>query len=190
MSQSNYSYQQSKKDSLFRVAETYYPNIPQPLSADDKTNKFDSNLDVYGNTELGNDQLKKIGPYVTSYVSLLTPRFVEHLLIGDLCDQLYIWIKDICISFGWQLKYLDIKPEYLHWVMAVSINTYPAQFIKIVRRETSIKILDDFPRIKKKNTSNDFWAPWYFVSVGQAPYTRDVIHSLLKQIREQQGYNY
>jgi len=125
--------------------------------------------------------------YETSYVCLLVPRFEEHLIIGDLSDQLHIWMKDICISFGWRLKYLDDNPDYLHWIMSVSISSFPAQFMKMVRRETSKKIFADFPRYKQKNMSNEFWAPWYFVGVGEVPYSLSNIQLFIKQIRIEQG---
>ena len=143
----------------------------------------DQQEDIQSNLEF----LKQTDPYVTSYVCLLAPRFEEHLLIGDLSDQLHIWMKNICISFGWQLKFIEIKPKYIHWIMAVSITTYPTQFMKIVCQESSIKIFDDFPKFQQKNMSNEFWAPWYFVGVGKAPYSQDSIQSFIRQIRMEQG---
>ena len=71
--------------------------------------------------------------------------------------------------------------------MAVSITTYPTQFMKRVCKETSKRIFEDFPRFKDLNMSDEFWAPWYFVNVGQAPYSKDSIQSFIKQIRIQQG---
>jgi len=130
---------------------------------------------------------ENIEPYVTSFVCLLAPRFEEHLIIGDLSNQLDIWMRDICISFGWQLKFIDIKPEYLHWIITVSITTYPTQFINVIRRETSKLIFDDFPRFKQRNLSNEFWAPWYFVGVGDVPYSKNTIQSFIQQIRIEQG---
>lgn len=126
-------------------------------------------------------------PYTTTYVCLLAPKFEEHLIKGDLSEQVFSLMKDISISFGWQLKLIDIKPQYLHWVMTVRITTYPAHFIKVIRRETSRAIFENFPRIKDKNLSNDFWAPWYFVSVGETPFPQSAIQTFLKQIRVQQG---
>ena len=35
--------------------------------------------------------------------------------------------------------------------------------------------------------SNEFWAPWYFVGVGQAPYSQNTIQSFIRQIRMEQG---
>jgi REP element-mobilizing transposase RayT len=130
---------------------------------------------------------ENIDPYKTSFVCLLVPRFEEHTLTGDLSDQLVFWMKDICISFGWQLKFIDLKPGYLHWIMTVSITSFPTQFMKIVRRETSQKIFEDFPKFKRKNVSNEFWAPWYFVGVGEAPYSPSAIRNFIEQIRIEQG---
>jgi REP element-mobilizing transposase RayT len=131
--------------------------------------------------------LANIDPYITSFVCLLVPRFEEHLLVGDLSDQIPHWMIDVCISFGWKLKFIDIRPGYLHWIMAVSISTYPTKFMKIIRREISSKIFEDFPRFKQKNVSKDFWAPWYFVGIGEVPYSQRVIQTYIKQIRIEQG---
>jgi len=131
--------------------------------------------------------LENLEPYVTSYVCLLVPRFEEHLLVGDISDRLHNWMMDICISFGWQLKFIDNRCRYLHWIMTVSIATPPAHFMKIVRKESSKKIFEDFPRFKQKNLSNQFWAPWYFVGVGEVPYSQSTIQSYIEQIRLEQG---
>ena len=133
------------------------------------------------------ESLTQTDPYVTSYVCLLAPRFEEHLLVGDLSDQLHGWMNDICISFGWRLKFLDINPKYLHWIMAVSITEFPTRFMKTVRRESSKRIFEDFPRFSQKNMSNEFWAPWYFVGIGEVPYSQDSIQNFIRQIRIEQG---
>jgi len=146
-------------------------------------NNNDGQVDIQTNFEL----LGKTNPYVTSYVCLLAPRFEEHLLIGDLSDQLHIWMKDICISFGWQLHFKDIKPNYIHWIMSVNISTYPTQFMKTVCQESSKKIFDDFPRLDQKKLAREFWAPWYFIGVGNSPFSQNSIRSFIKQIRMGQG---
>ena len=159
-----------------------FVNVMQ-LPMSDKKPQQNGDLDEQRDPQ----SFRQLDPYVTSYVCLLVPRFEEHLLIGDLADLLPIWLKEICISFGWQLKFIDIKPNYLHWIMTVSITTFPTKFMKIVCRESSRKILDDFPKFKQKNMSDDFWAPWYLVGVGQAPYSQESIQSYIKQIRMEQG---
>ena len=176
-----------KQNIKIHMLETDLVNsMPFIMSAD--PNLSHKKVDEEGTIQVESDSLFHSDPYVTTYVCLLAPRFQEHLLTGDLSDQLYTWMKDICIAFGWNLGFIDIKPEYLHWVMSVSINTSQGQFVKKICKESSQKILENFPRIKRKNMSNEFWAPWYFVNVGQAPYSKDAIKSYLDQIRMQQGF--
>ena len=141
-----------------------------------------------GGVDSRTGSLTQNDPYVTTYVCMIAPRFEGHLLVGDLADQLHYWMKDLCISFGWQLKFIEINPNYMHWIMSVSITTYPNQFMKTVLRETSKKIFGDFPKFNHQNSSNEFWAPWYFVGVGESPYSKNSIQSFLNQIRMEQGY--
>jgi REP element-mobilizing transposase RayT len=128
------------------------------------------------------------GPYVTSFVCLLVPRFEEHTLVGDLSDSLHTWMRDICISFGWNLKFIEISPNYLHWIMTVKITSSPAEFMNIVRKTTSNKIFDEFPRFSEQNMSKKFWAPYYYVGVGNVPYSKPSIQSFIDQIRMEQGF--
>jgi REP element-mobilizing transposase RayT len=126
-------------------------------------------------------------PYLTSFVCLLIPRFEEHILIGDLVDNLHTWMKDTCISFGWNIRFIEISPNYLHWIMTVKLDSSPVEFMNIVRRTTSKKVFDEFPRFSKKNMSKRFWAPLYFVGVGNLPYSKSAIQSFIEQIRMEQG---
>ena len=128
------------------------------------------------------------GPYTTSFVCVLVPRFEEHKLIGDLSVILRTWMKEICISFGWNLKFIEISPNYLHWIKTVKITTSPVEFMNIVRGTTSKKIFDNFPRFSQQNVSNKFWAPYYYVGVGETPYSRSSIQLFIEQIRTEQGF--
>lgn len=168
------------------MQDTHFMNgMPPPLL--EEKNQQDIEVGQQDDARPNLESLIQTDAYVTSYVCLLVPRFEEHLLTGDLTDQLYIWMKDICISFGWQLKFIDINPKYIHWIMTVSLATYPTQFMKTVRKESSNRIFQEFPKFSHKNMSNDFWAPWYFVGVGDVPYSKNSIQSFLRQIRMEQG---
>lgn len=132
-------------------------------------------------------QIHSQNSYSLSYACVLVPRFNEHYLMGDIVDYLTEWMLDICISYGWQLKHISIEPAYLHWVMAVNITSYPTKFMKLIRKHTSEKILENFPRFRAKNVSSDFWAPWYYVGTGELPFSHKVIMGFLAQVRKQQG---
>lgn len=122
-----------------------------------------------------------------AYACLLIPRFSDHYLTGDVTEDLPKWIKEICISYGWRLKSLTIRPGYMQWVMSVPLTANPAHFIRLTRQVTSQKIFEDYPRFKRKNLSPDFWAPGFSVVPGNQPQSVEVIDSFIREIRTQQG---
>jgi REP element-mobilizing transposase RayT len=122
-----------------------------------------------------------------SYVCLLIPRFSDHFLVGDITEELVESMKQICISYGWRLDAIAVRPGYLQWVMIVPLNANPAQFMKIIRQHTSQKIFEDFPRFKKQNISGQFWAPGNFVVAGTQLQTPETINNFILQTRRHQG---
>lgn len=122
-----------------------------------------------------------------AYSCLMIPRFSDHYLTGDITRDLVTWVKEVCISYGWRLDAITIRPGYLQWVMTVPLTTNPARFMKIIRQQTSQKIFEDYPRFKRKNVSLDFWAPGFSVVNGNAPQSMESINSFILQIRRQQG---
>jgi len=126
-------------------------------------------------------------PYDLSYTCLLIPRFDAHYLMGDIADNLQIWMKQICISFGWHLEYISIKPDYLQWVLRVPPATSTAYFMRVVRQQTSLFIFEEFPRYKRENLSKDFWAPGYLIYFGSQPHPVGSIERYIRQTRQHQG---
>jgi len=122
-----------------------------------------------------------------NYACLLAPRFSHHYLTGDLADKLSEWMSQICIAFGWRLEHLAVRPEYLQWVANVTPNTSPGYLMRTMRIQTSQKIFDDFPSLKRENPSGDFWAPGYLIMGGLQPHPPQLIKEYLKQTRKRQG---
>jgi len=122
-----------------------------------------------------------------NYACLLAPRFSHHYLTGDLADKLSEWMFQICVAFGWRLEYLAVRPEYLQWVANVTPNTSPGYLMRTMRQQTSQKIFEDFPSLKRENPSGDFWAPGYLIMGGLQPHPPQLIKEYLKQTRKRQG---
>jgi REP element-mobilizing transposase RayT/DNA-binding NarL/FixJ family response regulator len=127
------------------------------------------------------------GLYHLTYACLLVPRFSAHYLTGDLAERLSEWLPTICVAFGWRLEFLAVRPEYLQWVVNVQPNTSPGSLMRIMREQTSDKIFNDIPRLKKENPSGDFWAPGYLIMGGSQPHPPQLVRDYIKQARERQG---
>lgn len=132
------------------------------------------------------DAVSQISTQLT-YACLLIPRFSDHYLTGDITKDLEIWMKEVCISYGWRLDAITIRPGYIQWGMTVPLTANPAQFMKIIRRQTSQKIFEDYPRFSRKNVSVDFWAPGFSVVPGSRLQSAEDINNFILQIRRQQG---
>ncbi len=132
---------------------------------------------------------ESVAQYATqlSFACVLIPRFSDHFLVGDIVDSLRDWMKQACISYGWRLDAIGIRPGYLQWVMTVPLNANPAQFMRLIRRYTSEKIFEDFPRFRQKNVSGEFWAPGNFVVPGNRLQTPEQVNEFILQTRRQQG---
>lgn len=122
-----------------------------------------------------------------SFVCLLIPRFSDHYLVGDITESLVEWMKQVCISYGWRLEAISIRPGYLQWVMRVPLTANPAHFMRLIRRHLSEKVFEDFPRFKQKNLSGEFWAPGNYVISGTQLQTTEDINALILQTRRHQG---
>ena len=125
--------------------------------------------------------------YNLHYACLLVTRRADHLLTGDLKEELGNWMRDIAVAYGWRLEMLNIQPNYLQWVVSVPPSTSPATIMRIVRRETSDRILKEKPRFKE-NLANDFWAPGYLVMGGERPHPVDIIQGFIDQTRKHQDF--
>jgi len=128
-------------------------------------------------------------PYDLSYTCLLIPRFTTHYLIGDIVDDLPVRMKQICISFGWNLEFLSLKAEHMQWTLRVPPAVAPGYFMKLIREHTSKHIFENYVRFKKENSSNDFWAPGYLVILGSQPHPVEMIRRFTRLTRQQQGFS-
>jgi REP element-mobilizing transposase RayT len=122
-----------------------------------------------------------------SFACVLIPRFSDHYLVGDIVDSLTDWMKQACISYGWRLTMLSIRPGYMQWVMQVPLNANPARFMLVIRRHLSAKIFENFPRFAQKNISGEFWAPGNFVVPADQLQSPEQVNGFMLQTRRMQG---
>ncbi len=122
-----------------------------------------------------------------SFACLLIPRFSDHYLAGDIVECLKGWMRQACISYGWRLDAIAIRPGYVQWVMRVPMNSNPAQFMRLIRRYTSGQIFEDFPRFKQTNISGEFWAPGNLVIPGSQLHSTEQVNEFILQTRQYQG---
>lgn len=125
--------------------------------------------------------------YDLSYACLLIPRAESHLLTGKIPDFLQTTIQQICTFFGWRLDSIQVRPEYMQWVVSAPAATPPSKCIRTIREQTSKGLLDKYREFREKNPLQDFWAPGYLVLVGPVLHPPEVISEFIRLTRQQQA---
>jgi len=125
--------------------------------------------------------------YDMSYACLLIPRNPEHLLSGKTAEFIDKTIREICGTFGWTLTFVQVRPEYMQWVVNTTVGTPPSKCIHTIRDQTSKGLLDKFKELRDKTPYQDFWAPGYLVLVSKEPHPQNIIDEFIALTRQQQG---
>jgi DNA-binding response OmpR family regulator/REP element-mobilizing transposase RayT len=125
--------------------------------------------------------------YTLVYTCLLAPRFLGNQLVGDLAASLERWIPQYCISYGWRLILLTVRPDYLQWIVDIPPLVAPGMVVRLIRQETNKQITSEFPHLAESNPSGDFWAPGYMLMSSGKPIPPAAAHEFLCQTRKYQG---
>jgi REP element-mobilizing transposase RayT len=75
----------------------------------------------------------------------------------------------------------------LQWVVNVAATGSPGDLLRIIRKQSSERIFEDFPQRKKENPSGDFWAPGYLIMGGSQPHPSQLVEDYIKRTRKRQG---
>jgi REP element-mobilizing transposase RayT len=135
--------------------------------------------------------MKPVSPALIhlAYTFILIPRFPDHVLTGDLAGQLSQWIPHLCLAYGWELESIAIHPDYLQWAVQTAPSVSPGSLVRIVRQQTSSKILSQYKYLEFENPSGDFWAPGFLIISGLHPPAQPLLHDFVIQTRKWQGYH-
>lgn len=113
----------------------------------------------------------------------LVPRLETHYILGELSQQLKIWLPAICDRYGWQLSGLSIRPNYLKWALRDFPGSLIQKILRAVRRETSERIFRIFPDLETGNQSGDYWSPGYLVDTQNHDFSTQALISHFSKCR-------
>ena len=123
---------------------------------------------------------------VSDVTFYLVPASTSHYLIGELSVWLKRWMPALCETYGWQLGYLSVRPDYIKWTLVDFPEALIRRMLQVVRRETSGRIFRVFPNLRTDKTSGDFWAPGYLVDTQDREFTTQalMIHLAANRLAE------
>lgn len=121
----------------------------------------------------GEDDLERIK--VSDITFYLVPHQNRHFLLGILARRLREWFPRICETYGWELAYLSIRPDYVKWTLHDFPDALIHEMLEIVRRRTSERIFRIFPNLQAGSQTGDFWSPGYLVDRQNREFSTQVL---------------
>jgi REP element-mobilizing transposase RayT len=121
-----------------------------------------------------------------TYACVLAPKLPQHHLVGELASFLNRCVIQVGKAFGWQLKHLAIRPNYLHWVISIPPGSSPGYMVRIMRDHTSHRVFTQFPLFTQDNLTGDFWASGYLIVNGKYPLSHQLVEDFINKIRRRQ----
>jgi REP element-mobilizing transposase RayT/CheY-like chemotaxis protein len=169
---------------LDRLPEKQEVKLPQPDLASSPVSEI---MPVQAAISTAQEHSSSPVVHELSYFCLLIPRMPHHQLIGDLAERLPEWLGQLCMAFGWRLEHLTVSSETLQWIIRAAPTVSPADLMETLRRQTSERIFEHFPKIREENPSGDFWAPGYLIMTQIDSVSDSIIQNFIHQIRQYQG---
>ena len=120
--------------------------------------------------EGGFDQIK-----LSDITFYLVPSLDRHYLLGELAQRLRSWFPGICETYGWQLDFLSVRPDYLKWRLHDFPDALIYEMLEVVRKRTSERIFRVFPNLRTGNPGEDFWSPGYLVDRKNQDFSTQVL---------------
>jgi REP element-mobilizing transposase RayT len=122
-----------------------------------------------------------------TYTCVIVPRSPLIHLAGNISDMLSEWVPQLCHSFGWRLDSMVVRFEYMQWTVTIAPSVSASDMIRILREHTSQRIFQNLPRLKPRNSAEEFWANGYLIVNGVEPPASEVLHDYIDQVHKRQS---
>lgn len=103
--------------------------------------------------------------YLLQYHIIWCPKFRFSVLKGDVENTLKQILQDICDTYHYTIKALEVMPDHIHIFVDVPQTVAPCDVVRTLKSISAIKLFEVFPELKKFYARcGVLWSRSYFVS--------------------------
>jgi putative transposase len=92
------------------------------------------------------------------------PKYRYRVMKGDVGRSTRDIIKQLCTWKRVEILAGNVQNDHIHLVVAIPPKYSVSEFVGFVKGKSAIKILDQYPTIKRRYWGRHFWAKGYCVS--------------------------
>ena len=111
------------------------------------------------------------------------------VLGGEVGDRIREIVRQICSVNEIRILRGVVSKDHVHILVSAPPTLSPSEIMRRIKGQTSLKILEEYPQIKKRYWGRHFWARGYFcVTAGEL--TKEMIAEYLEHHFENKDDNF
>lgn len=117
--------------------------------------------------------------YKIEYHFVWITKYRYQVLTGDVAARVRELIRHTCNRFDIEILRGVVSRDHIHILVSAPPTISPSEMMRRIKGRSSIKLLEEFPHIKKRYWGRHFWARGYFcVTAGEL--TKEMIEEYLE----------
>ena len=102
--------------------------------------------------------------YEVKYHFVFCPKYRYKVMTGEIKKRLQAMINEVCEEMEIEIVQGKIMEDHVRVCLSVPPKYSPAEVMKRIKGNTSERIFEEYPQIKKRYWGQHFWSRGYFVS--------------------------
>lgn len=99
------------------------------------------------------------------YHLILVTKYRHQVLVNEVEVKLKRILSEICISYGWKIKNIEIMPDHVHLFIQTDHKIAPINIVNILKSTSTVYIFKEFPALKgQKFWGSGLWSKGAFYS--------------------------
>ena len=127
--------------------------------------------------------------YKLEYHFVWVTKYRYKVLGGEVGDRIREIVRQICSVNEIRILRGVVSKDHVHILVSAPPTLSPSEIMRRIKGQTSLKILEEYPQIKKRYWGRHFWASGYFcVTAGEL--TKEMIAEYLEHHFENKDDNF
>jgi len=119
--------------------------------------------------------------YETKYHLVWCPKYRKRILVGEIKERVKELFGGIAERFDFEIDRCEVAEDHIHMLISFPPRYSIAQVVGIIKGISGSKILEEYPKLKRKLWGGHIWEQGYFARTVGEQVTDDVIRRYIEK---------